>query len=198
MLCVRQIVMELKKIWGVGKTTALKLYRGGFRSIEQLRQHEAEAEAAAKVGAEEAKAHRKAEAAMAHGATGQPHPAAGVRQRGAASAPSVGSGSGGQSGSGSGGQSAGGGVSSVLTAQQRIGLRYFEDLQEKILRSEVTLIEKTVCDAARAIVPGALAVCCGSYRRGKARCVTACDVIIVITVAPTLALALCRLLCVYV
>ena len=189
MLCVRQIVMELKKIWGVGKTTALKLYRGGFRSIEQLRQHEAEAEAAAKVGAEEAKAHRKAEAAMAHGATGQPHPAAGVRQRGAASAPSV--------GSGSGGQSAGSGVS-VLTAQQRIGLRYFEDLQEKILRSEVTLIEKTVCDAARAIVPGALAVCCGSYRRGKARCVTACDVIIVITVAPTLALALCRLLCVYV
>ena len=72
---------------------------------------------------------------------------------------------------------------SVLTAQQRIGLQHYEDLQAKIPRAEVALIERTVCDAARAIVPGALAVCCGSYRRGMPSSGD-CDVLITLPTTP--------------
>uniref|UniRef100_A0A6B2L3W2 DNA polymerase n=1 Tax=Arcella intermedia TaxID=1963864 RepID=A0A6B2L3W2_9EUKA len=57
-----------------------------------------------------------------------------------------------------------------LTYQQEIGLAYYEELQQKIPREEVTQIGKIVSDTAIAIVPGLKVVVCGSYRRGRQEC----------------------------
>ncbi|KAG6609354.1 dna polymerase lambda-like protein [Phytophthora cinnamomi] len=58
-------------------------------------------------------------------------------------------------------------AAAVLTTQQQIGVKHYEDLLTKIPRAEVQLIEQTVVDEVHKIIPNAIALACGSYRRGK-------------------------------
>nr|CCA20232.1 DNA polymerase lambdalike protein putative [Albugo laibachii Nc14] len=92
-----QTMLSFARIWGVGPTTAIKLYDLGFRTLADL---------------EEA-------------------------------------------------------GSSVLSQQQRIGLRHYDDFLKKIPREEVKQIESIVVDEVHQILPRANAMACGSYRRGK-------------------------------
>ncbi|KAL7691219.1 putative DNA polymerase beta-like domain, DNA polymerase family X, DNA polymerase beta, palm [Plasmopara halstedii] len=55
----------------------------------------------------------------------------------------------------------------VLTAQQQIGVKHYEDILLKIPRAEVHQIEQIVSDEVHKMIPNAIAVACGSYRRGK-------------------------------
>ncbi|KAG7380543.1 hypothetical protein PHYPSEUDO_007053 [Phytophthora pseudosyringae] len=55
----------------------------------------------------------------------------------------------------------------VLTAQQQIGVKHYEDFLTKVPRAEVHQIEKTVADEVHKMIPNAIALACGSYRRGK-------------------------------
>ncbi|DBA04420.1 TPA: hypothetical protein N0F65_010016 [Lagenidium giganteum] len=60
----------------------------------------------------------------------------------------------------------------VLSHQQKIGLKHFQDFLTKIPRqvqrtAEVAEIEKTVVDEVHRIIPNATAMACGSYRRAK-------------------------------
>ncbi|XP_067951035.1 DNA polymerase lambda-like isoform X2 [Watersipora subatra] len=57
-----------------------------------------------------------------------------------------------------------------LTANQKVGLKYFEDFDERMPREEVAKIEAVVRDVLRNIDPGLVMVTCGSYRRGKSTC----------------------------
>ena len=66
----------------------------------------------------------------------------------------------------------------LLTRQQRIGLRHYDDFLARIPRTEVQEIESIVARVCCAIDPAFSAVACGSYRRGKA---TSGDVDILIT-----------------
>jgi DNA polymerase/3'-5' exonuclease PolX len=65
----------------------------------------------------------------------------------------------------------------LLTAQQLVGLRHFEDMQIKIPREEVGVIEAEVRRVCEEVMPGCIAMCCGSYRRGKSESGD-CDVLI--------------------
>ncbi|XP_057832265.1 DNA polymerase lambda isoform X2 [Cryptomeria japonica] len=65
-----------------------------------------------------------------------------------------------------------------LTTTQKIGLKFFDDINKKIPRHEVEDMEALLQKAAECILPGVLVVCGGSYRRGKAFC---SDMDIVIT-----------------
>ncbi|KAE8910768.1 hypothetical protein PF005_g13073 [Phytophthora fragariae] len=58
-------------------------------------------------------------------------------------------------------------AASVLTAQQQIGVKHYEDLLTKIPRAEVHQIEQTVVNEVHKLIPNAIALACGSYRRGK-------------------------------
>lgn len=55
----------------------------------------------------------------------------------------------------------------LLTFQQQIGLKYYEEFQSKIPRREVERIGEIVKVAVNALYPGAVCMICGSYRRGK-------------------------------
>ncbi|XP_069467733.1 DNA polymerase lambda isoform X1 [Ambystoma mexicanum] len=57
-----------------------------------------------------------------------------------------------------------------LTSQQVIGLKYYEDLLDRMPREEAAEIEQTVREVALSINPGLLSVACGSFRRGKLTC----------------------------
>ncbi|KAK7483972.1 hypothetical protein BaRGS_00024856 [Batillaria attramentaria] len=57
-----------------------------------------------------------------------------------------------------------------LTHQQKVGVRIYDDLLDRMPREEATEIGRIVHDAAEAIQPGILTQVCGSYRRGKADC----------------------------
>ncbi|CAL9700691.1 unnamed protein product [Knipowitschia caucasica] len=57
-----------------------------------------------------------------------------------------------------------------LNHNQKIGLKYYNDILDRMPREEAGAIEKVVRDAARTVDPGLLSVACGSYRRGKATC----------------------------
>ncbi|KAF9625705.1 hypothetical protein IFM89_026285 [Coptis chinensis] len=57
-----------------------------------------------------------------------------------------------------------------LTSPQRVGLKYFEDIKERIPRDEVRLMEILLQKAGEDILPGVVIVCGGSYRRGKSTC----------------------------
>ncbi|KAJ8569846.1 hypothetical protein K7X08_006423 [Anisodus acutangulus] len=57
-----------------------------------------------------------------------------------------------------------------LTHSQRLGLRYFDDIQTRIPRHEVEEMEHMLQKAGEEILPGVIVVCGGSYRRGKASC----------------------------
>ncbi|KAL4125168.1 hypothetical protein PRIC2_008754 [Phytophthora ramorum] len=55
----------------------------------------------------------------------------------------------------------------ALTAQQQIGVKHYDDFLTKIPRAEVHQIERTVVDEVHKLIPNAIALACGSYRRGK-------------------------------
>lgn len=57
-----------------------------------------------------------------------------------------------------------------LTSSQRVGLQFFDDLNVKIPRHEVAIMEALVKQVAEDIQPGMVIVCGGSYRRGKSYC----------------------------
>lgn len=58
----------------------------------------------------------------------------------------------------------------TLNSQQKIGLKHYDDLLDRMPRDEAAAIENKVREAAQSLNPGLLAVACGSYRRGKATC----------------------------
>jgi DNA polymerase lambda len=62
------------------------------------------------------------------------------------------------------------GRSGILTRVQEIGLRHYEDFNERIPRSEVKEIEEKVRELAHSINSGLDCTTCGSYRRGKETC----------------------------
>ncbi|ETV78946.1 hypothetical protein, variant [Aphanomyces astaci] len=57
----------------------------------------------------------------------------------------------------------------VLTHNQRIGLKHYDDFLAKIPRSEVQEIESVVKQHVHSLLPRAVAITCGSYRRGKSQ-----------------------------
>ncbi|KAG1676100.1 DNA polymerase lambda [Nymphon striatum] len=57
-----------------------------------------------------------------------------------------------------------------LTNQQKIGLKYYNEILERMPREEAAKIEAEVRKVAIAVQPGVEAIACGSYRRGKATC----------------------------
>ncbi|XP_045190402.2 DNA polymerase lambda-like isoform X2 [Mercenaria mercenaria] len=57
-----------------------------------------------------------------------------------------------------------------LTHQQKVGLRCYDDILDRMPRSEAGEIEKVVKDAAESLQEGIICQACGSYRRGKATC----------------------------
>ncbi|KAF4521668.1 hypothetical protein B566_EDAN006256 [Ephemera danica] len=58
----------------------------------------------------------------------------------------------------------------TLTKQQKIGLKYYHDIQERIPREEVEEIVKIIENEVQAMFPGLEVQACGSYRRGKTSC----------------------------
>ncbi|XP_030447849.1 DNA polymerase lambda isoform X1 [Syzygium oleosum] len=86
------------EVWGIGPTTALKLYEKGYRTLDELKKEES------------------------------------------------------------------------LTHAQRLGLRYFDDIKQRIPRDEVQEMEQLLQKAGEDVLPGVIVVCGGSYRRGKASC----------------------------
>ncbi|XP_071071793.1 DNA polymerase lambda isoform X2 [Dasypus novemcinctus] len=58
----------------------------------------------------------------------------------------------------------------LLTPQQAIGLKHYDDFLERMPREEAMEIEQMVRESAQALNPRLLCVACGSYRRGKATC----------------------------
>lgn len=57
-----------------------------------------------------------------------------------------------------------------LTEQQRIGVKYYNDINQKMSREEASEIEKFVEKAAKSISNDVIVTACGSYRRGKSMC----------------------------
>ncbi|CAH1795935.1 unnamed protein product [Owenia fusiformis] len=57
-----------------------------------------------------------------------------------------------------------------LNRQQKVGLRLYDDLKERMTREEAGKIEQYVKETAQKINPGLIAMACGSYRRGKQTC----------------------------
>lgn len=57
-----------------------------------------------------------------------------------------------------------------LTYAQRTGLKFFDDIKQRIPRHEVSEMEKLLQEVGKDILPGVIIVCGGSYRRGKASC----------------------------
>ncbi|XP_076434932.1 DNA polymerase lambda-like [Babylonia areolata] len=57
-----------------------------------------------------------------------------------------------------------------LTHQQKVGVRLYDDLLDRMPREEAAEIERVVREAAEWIQPGIIAQACGSYRRGKKDC----------------------------
>ncbi|XP_056331307.1 DNA polymerase lambda [Danio aesculapii] len=58
----------------------------------------------------------------------------------------------------------------VLNHTLRVGLKHYDDLLERMPRSEAKAIEKAVKDAVHNVDPQLLAMACGSYRRGRSTC----------------------------
>jgi DNA polymerase lambda len=65
----------------------------------------------------------------------------------------------------------------ILSEQQKIGLKHYDDFLTKIPRNEVRRIEETVVTEVHRLLPRATALACGSYRRGKDKSGD-CDILI--------------------
>ncbi|KAG7398652.1 hypothetical protein PHYBOEH_010701 [Phytophthora boehmeriae] len=61
-------------------------------------------------------------------------------------------------------------AAALLTTQQKIGLKHYQDFLAKIPRAEAQQIEKAVVDEVHKLIPNAQALACGSYRRGAHAC----------------------------
>ncbi|XP_021378417.1 DNA polymerase lambda-like [Mizuhopecten yessoensis] len=57
-----------------------------------------------------------------------------------------------------------------LTHQQKIGLKHYADILDRMPWSEAGEIEAVVRTAAESLLPGVISQACGSYRRKKATC----------------------------
>ncbi|KAL6189813.1 hypothetical protein ACLB2K_036214 [Fragaria x ananassa] len=57
-----------------------------------------------------------------------------------------------------------------LSSSQKLGLKYFYDINQRIPRNEAQEMEHLLQKAGEDILPGVDIVCGGSYRRGKASC----------------------------
>ncbi|PRQ41218.1 putative DNA-directed DNA polymerase [Rosa chinensis] len=57
-----------------------------------------------------------------------------------------------------------------LTNSQKLGLKYFDDIKQRIPRNEAQEMERLLQKAGEDVLPGVDIVCGGSYRRGKASC----------------------------
>ncbi|XP_027925214.1 DNA polymerase lambda isoform X1 [Vigna unguiculata] len=57
-----------------------------------------------------------------------------------------------------------------LTNAQKLGLKYFDDIRQRIPRHEVQEMEHILQKAGEDVLPGIVIICGGSYRRGKATC----------------------------
>ncbi|XP_050371844.1 DNA polymerase lambda-like [Argentina anserina] len=57
-----------------------------------------------------------------------------------------------------------------LTHSQKLGLRYYDDIKQRIPRHEAQEMELLLQKAGEDVLPGVVVVCGGSYRRGKATC----------------------------
>ncbi|CAL0331498.1 unnamed protein product [Lupinus luteus] len=57
-----------------------------------------------------------------------------------------------------------------LTNAQMLGLKYFDDIMQRIPRDEVQEMEHILQKVGEDVLPGVVIVCGGSYRRGKATC----------------------------
>jgi len=53
-----------------------------------------------------------------------------------------------------------------LTHHQKIGLKYFEELESKIPRAEIKVLESIVKESLKELDPLLIGTVCGSYRRG--------------------------------
>lgn len=58
----------------------------------------------------------------------------------------------------------------TLTNQQKIGLKHYDDIKDRMPREEVTEIVKIVEREAKSMYPKLEVQACGSYRRGKPTC----------------------------
>ncbi|KAM0961832.1 hypothetical protein ACFX2I_021039 [Malus domestica] len=57
-----------------------------------------------------------------------------------------------------------------LTKSQKLGLKYYDDIKQRIPRHEAEEMERLLQKAGEEVLPGVVIVCGGSYRRGKASC----------------------------
>ena len=57
-----------------------------------------------------------------------------------------------------------------LNAEQKIGLKYYDQFRQKMPRSEVEEIFHVVKESVEKIIPGFIYEICGSYRRGREMC----------------------------
>ncbi|XP_022247566.1 DNA polymerase lambda-like isoform X2 [Limulus polyphemus] len=57
-----------------------------------------------------------------------------------------------------------------LSRQQQIGLKYFDEIQDRMSREEAGEIFNTVQESAWLVQPELECIACGSYRRGKSNC----------------------------
>ncbi|XP_066927392.1 DNA polymerase lambda-like [Clytia hemisphaerica] len=57
-----------------------------------------------------------------------------------------------------------------LTFQQKIGIKHYDDINQKMPREEVTEIEQHIRKIAEDVLPGIHMEICGSYRRGRSHC----------------------------
>ncbi|XP_022151135.1 DNA polymerase lambda isoform X2 [Momordica charantia] len=57
-----------------------------------------------------------------------------------------------------------------LTNAQKIGLKYFDDIKQRIPRNEVQDMESLLKKAGEDVLPGVDILCGGSFRRGKSSC----------------------------
>ncbi|BBG94126.1 DNA polymerase lambda, partial [Prunus dulcis] len=57
-----------------------------------------------------------------------------------------------------------------LTNSQKLGLRYYDDIKQRIPRHEAEEMEHLLQKVGENVLPGVVIVCGGSYRRGKASC----------------------------
>lgn len=135
-------LMAFSKIWGVGVSSAERLWRSGARSIEHLR-------AIVSKETTHDEDNPRASAEVKDDNTGDHAWRHVWRRRGLVRTES------------------GEMRQPLLSSRQMIGLKHYEDFQSRIPRAEIAALAKVVRGVANELLPGTEAVVTGSYRRGK-------------------------------